>query len=194
MRLNDVDAGRGPGWSELPPVELSFGEALRVSKSIYAPLAVATGAAFFLYLVLATLMVIVAFGSPVPLVDWTFLVGFPLGFGLTLLTVPSRLVSQPHGGFAFVVSAWDSNTEFTLKRRAQVWFFLLWRIVAAEAVVILLTVWAAPFLRFLRLDLPAWIPAAAAAVVIGPLCLQALLRHRFQDFRIEARRMNVAIG
>jgi len=170
------------------PIEISYAEALRASWRIYWP---------------TQLLVISGLTLSVSLFRLSFtdmeLIALQLALtAIGLFVYTHRLISRPYSKFAIYLvldMGASENSRLSFRRRAQLWFFLFWRQVAAGLLAILL---AAPLNSLVSLiglrtifgvAMSAWISLLAGALAIGPILMKFVIGHQFPDFRLEVKRL-----
>lgn len=167
-------------------IDLSYWEALRVYWRIYWPIQVVTWIAS-----------IALEAIRVWLIEKYMIVRL-MPFKLAIIVAPTLamflfipwLTSRPYRGFRLHLVGLESGADlrFTLPRRAQVWFFLWWRGLAAALLAWLLNVSLDTALRLLGLFITNWVMLTAGLLVIGPILIQMLVGYQFSDFHLEAVR------
>ena len=181
--------------SDKSVIEVSYWEAVRAYWRVYWPAQLVGIARLCIGKLLA-----VSGTSIVVLFATLFLL---LSAALFLL-VP-RLVSGPYRGFSLVMvatSSGETGCRLRPDQQGRVWFFLLWRHLAATLLAGFLAILLSGLLfAFLLLSdltvlqarsaVAGFIligPVLATVFIIGPVLVKMLVGHPFPDFSIEARR------
>lgn len=173
-------------------IELSYGEALRAYWRIYWPLNL-------LGVLLAIVMprLSVALLGPAEAIrlaanPWVTEALQLAWLACGTFVLLSRVTSGPFRGFVIHVVDADRDDgtalPLTLRRRTQAWLFLLWRLVAGNLLIVLLSAPANAILSLARINAGIYIAILANLFVVGPIVLKMLIGNRFADFRLEAVR------
>jgi hypothetical protein len=185
--------GYKPSHSEALAIEISYWEALRAYWRVYWPAqlfsisgSLAVGWSLTAVLGLGYTRQLLAQGFVQILIQFIL-----MALGLFLFV--HRLVSRPLARFALcaiVSPSEEAVRRFTIRRRAEVWFFLWWRQLAAGLLVSLLAAPLNILLGLFGLTVAPRIAMLAGVLIIGPILLKMLVGHQFSDFRLEVERFS----
>jgi hypothetical protein len=170
---------------EESPLEVSYWEALRAYWRVYWPAQVIA----LLFLVAET-RALVEFHrrsmAPLPASPWVELVVT----AVTLFFFVSRLVSHAYRGFSLVTvsAAGETGHRLRLGQRAQVWYFLWWRQLAAGLAAMVLAAPLNVLLALMGFRISQQVATVAGLFIIGPILVKMLVGYPFPAFSIEARR------